>query len=339
MRRRLACFGIALALALPSGVAAYLKIGVQVGTQVVGLQWKSFPVRYFITSRDATQVTAAQLQTAVDQSFGAWTGVSTASLSTQFVGFTAIDPSVDSGQTVLGFESHPELDRVLGSTSWELDSVSGVPRAAHIFLNTTFPWSVATPGQPATQTTAGRFDVRSVATHEIGHLFGLGHSALGETKLDAASGGRSILGKAAVMFPIAFPPGTTFDRTLTPDDVAGISDIYGTSAFRQQLGQVSGKVTLGGAGLFGAHVYAFSQKTGAIVGGFTLDNAGSFVISGLTPGLYLVRAEPLDDADLDSFFDTTTVVNINFKPAYYPKIVAVPAGGSSGAIEIKVTSK
>jgi hypothetical protein len=178
-----------------------------------------------------------------------------------------------------------------------------------------------------------------VATHEIGHLFGLGHSAIGETQLDATTGGRKVLGKASVMFPIAFPPGTTFDRTLTPDDIAGISDIYSTTAFRQQLGQVSGKVTLAGKGLFGAHVYAFSQKTGVIVGGFTLDDQGTFVISGLTPGLYLVRAEPLDDADLDSFFDPTTVVNINFKPTYYSKIVAVPPGGSSGAIEIKVTSK
>jgi hypothetical protein len=332
--RRVVRLGLVLvALAVPAGVAAYLKIGVQVGTKVVGLQWKNLPVRYLITSRDAVGVTSAQLQTAVDQSFGVWTKVPTATLSTQFVGFTAVDPSVDSGQTVLGFEAHPELDRVLGSTSWELDAVSGDPRAAHIFLNTSFNWSVAAAGE------TGKFDVRSVATHEIGHLFGLSHSALGETTLNAQTGGRSVLGKAAVMFPIAYPPATTLDRALTPDDIAGISDIYGTTAFRQQLGQVSGKVTLGGKGLFGAHAFAFNPRTGAIVGSFALDTDGTFVISGLTPGLYLVRAEPLDDADLDSFFDAKTVVNINFKATYYSKLVAVPAGGASGTIEIKVAGK
>ena len=37
--------------------------------------------------------------------------------------------------------------------------------------------------------------------------------------------------------------------------------------------------------------------------------------------------------------NNNVVVNVNFKPAYYSKLVAVPAGGGSGAIEVKVSAK
>lgn len=326
---------VALALVVPAGVTAYLKIGLELSSgAVIPLKWKAFPVRYMVTSRSVPGVTAQQFQTATDAAFNTWTSVPNTAFSTQFVGFTGIDPSVESGQTVLGFEPHPADDRVLGQTTWEFDS-AGNPTASHIWLNSAaiFTWSVAPAGE------AGRFDVQSIMTHEIGHLFGLSHSALGETTLQSSGGGRSINGKAAVMFPIAYPSANTLDRTLKPDDIAGISDLYGTPVFRQETGQISGKVTLNGAGVFGAHIFAFNQRTGELVGGFSLDNQGSFVISGLDPGLYVVRAEPLDDADTDSFFDTSQVVNINFKATYHAKLVAVPAGGASASIEIKVTPK
>ena len=80
------------------------------------------------------------------------------------------------GQTVLGFQSRPELDRTLGSTSFQTNNTTGALISADIFLNTTFQWSIASGGQ------ASRFDVVSIMTHEIGHLLGLGHSALGETQ-------------------------------------------------------------------------------------------------------------------------------------------------------------
>jgi hypothetical protein len=91
--------------------------------------------------------------------------------------------------------------------------------------------------------------------------------------------------------------------------------------------------------VFGAHVVAFNPATGDLVAGFTLTDQGEFVIGELKPGQYIVRVEPLDDADLDSFFDTDTPVNINFQIAYYSKQVAVPAGGAGASITIPVKSK
>jgi hypothetical protein len=52
-----------------------------------------------------------------------------------------------------------------------------------------------------------------------------------------------------------------------------------------------------------------------------------------------VRAEPLDDEDLASFFDDTSAVDIDFQPAFAPRLVAVPAGGSSVRLDIRVTRK
>jgi hypothetical protein len=171
----------------------------------------------------------------------------------------------------------------------------------------------------------------------MGHFLGLGHSALGETEL-RSGGGRTVLGKRAVMFPIAYQPGSVVDRTLQADDVAGITDVYGTPEAFQGLGAIQGRVTLNGTGVFGAHVTAFNPATGDLVSGFTLTDQGEFVIAALKPGQYIVRVEPLDDADLDGFFDTDTPVNVNFQVTYYSRQVAVPAGGAGNSIVIKVRS-
>ncbi|HUR21907.1 MAG TPA: carboxypeptidase-like regulatory domain-containing protein, partial [Vicinamibacterales bacterium] len=153
------------------------------------------------------------------------------------------------------------------------------------------------------------------------------------------TGGRRVLGKRAVMFPIAYPPGNIEDRTLEADDLAGIKDAYSFTSSASAGGSIGGKVTLNGAGVFGAHVTAFNTRTGDLIGGFTLDNSGNFSIGALPPGLYVLRAEPLDDADVTSFFDEGTSVNINFKPAYLPALVSVPSGGSGPRVEIRVVAK
>ena len=115
-----------------------------------------------------------------------------------------------------------------------------------------------------------------------------------------------------------------------------------TTILKLILGAVApdaGRVRLGGSGVFGAHVVAINPTTGDMVGGFSLDSQGRFAIGGLEPGLYLVRVEPLDDADTTSFFSSGSNVNANFKPAYVARLVPVPAGGAGSAIDIVVEAK
>lgn len=60
---------------------------------------------------------------------------------------------------------------------------------------------------------SSQFDIDSVATHEFGHALGLGHSAVA----------------AATMFP-SVSAGSTVNRSLDADDIAGVQSLYGTQA-------------------------------------------------------------------------------------------------------------
>jgi hypothetical protein len=258
--------------------------------------------------------------------------VPSSAITYQIAGVTNALPGRDDGLSTLGFLSRPELDRVLASTSFLVDSATGALVESDIFFNSAFAWSVAPAGEP------NRFDLESIALHEIGHMSGLGHSALGETEL-REGGGRRVLASEAVMFPIAFAAGSIAGRTLKADDIAGISDLYPDGDFAQATGSISGRVTKNGTAIFGAHVIAFDPATGSLIANFSLNAQGQFSINGLSPGPHVLRIEPIDDADVDSFFDASRGTDIDFRVAFFDRVVVVPRGGGSGQLELKVVPK
>lgn len=330
---RILAVALACALALPNPAAAYMKLTTTtLRGDVVPIVWAASPIRWFAANRGAPGVSATDFQAAAARAFATWDAVPTATVSFQFAGFTSAEPFEDDDMSVLGFQDQPEMERVLGATGFVVDITTGVIVESDIFFNSAFDWSTATPGQ------AGRFDLESVMLHEIGHFIGLGHSALGETEV-RPSGGRRVLASGAVMFPISFGSANTADRVLQPDDIAGVSDIYAAPNYRASTGAARGSVTLNGQPVFGAHVVAFSEQTGALIGGFTVNADGEFEITGLTPGPHVIRVEPLDDADIESFFDEDQNVEIDFRVTYFNRLFVAPRGGVGERFDVQVRPK
>jgi hypothetical protein len=305
----LACVCVAI---LSQDAAAYLQFTTSAGGQTRVLKWQRTPVRWFAADQGAAGVSASDFQGAMARAFATWEAVPTASIAFQFAGFTGAQPFDDDGVSVLGFQDHPEMDRVLGATGFLIDTLTGEIVESDIFFNAAFLWSTAAQGDP------NRFDLESVALHEIGHFIGLGHSAIGETEM-RPDGTRRVLGSAAVMFPIA-----------------GVSDLYPAGGFRESSGVASGRVTRNGTGILGAHVVAFNPATGALIASFTLNTDGEFEIAGLRPGPHIIRVEPLDDAGVDSFFNRPSAIDVGFLVTFYDRLYVAPSGGAGERVTVAV---
>lgn len=150
------------------------------------------------------------------------------------------------------------------------------------------------PSTPYSTGGVGGQDLQTVATHELGHFFGLDHSAV----------------VRAMMFPFA----PTVEQTLSYDDVAGISTLYPKPSPDVPTASVSGTVRLNGSPVFGAHVFVDSETANEAFAPFGIRKSpigtlsfpdGTYTINGVPPDSYTVIAEPLDgpvgNSDVSSF--------------------------------------
>ena len=330
MKHALCVLMVILGLAQP--LDAYLHFTIISGGQTRTLKWGRMPVRWLTLDRGAPGISASELQATMARAFSTWEAVSTASITFQSGGFTGAEPFDDDGLSVLGFQDEPGMERVLGATGFLVDTISGEILEADIFFNSAFPWSTSAAGDP------DRFDLESVALHEIGHFLGLGHSALGETEV-RPEGGRRVLASGAVMFPISFGRGVTHDRRLQTDDIAGVSHLYPDGGFPSDTGVLRARVTRNGGGVLGAHVVAFNPESGELVGGFSLNNDGEFEVAGLRPGPHIIRVEPLDDGDVESFFSARSPIDLGFLVTFSNRLFVAPAGGQGERVTIAVRPK
>ncbi len=128
--------------------------------------------------------------------------------------------------------------------------------------------------QFSTIPTEGCFDIQNIATHELGHALGAGHSYM----------------SSATMFAFSDTE-ETWARYLTSDDIAFATSTY--PANRTRIGGVGGKITYGsGKAVAGALVLVFSTS-GDFVVGVTTNLLGTYSAQGLPPGDYMVAAQPV----------------------------------------------
>ncbi len=132
----------------------------------------------------------------------------------------------------------------------------------------------ATPAALATPQGQAAYDLESLLAHELGHWFGLDHSAVWR----------------ALMFPYAPPPGQFLgdrptaqapDGPLSDDNRAGIRSLYPDPADAVNIGTISGQILPANrfalanipapatgsfvTGTFGAHVVAIDADTGSVI--------------------------------------------------------------------------
>ena len=165
-RTVLVCVLLAAVWGALSPAQAYLKFGVLTPNGIRPIVWNR-TIQYLVTNRETVFVSAPQLQAALANAFSTWAEVPNVLINHSFVGFTGAEPFSADGISVFGFRSRPELDRTLAATTFEIDNLTGAIIESDIFFNTAFVWSVAPAGQTE------RYDVDSVAHHEVGLLLGL----------------------------------------------------------------------------------------------------------------------------------------------------------------------
>jgi hypothetical protein len=204
-----------------------------------------------------------------------------------------------------------------------------------------FTFSTATPPDPNAQLGTAVLDLQEVLTHEFFHAFGFDHAPMSgrfdpTTGLQVGGWYTGDWSEHATSFPIA--TGTISGRTLQPDDVAALASVYPDGSF---LGKISGRVVDGatGQGLKGAHVVAVSATApetpvvGTISGTGEASDPGAFTISGLPPGSYYVRIEPLVGTS-NPFTERSTQYKgfaTDFDPEFY-------SGAAESLVDAALTS-
>lgn len=129
-------------------------------------------------------------------------------------------------------------------------------------------------------------DLQGVMTHEIGHLLGLDHSPLVGEPVDRPT-----------MYPYNTASAPREERSLEPDDFAGITALYPVEGL---TGGVRGQVLSADGPAFGVHVVAYQADTDVFVASSLSGSAGEqkgpdgdgrYEILGLPPGDYHIAIE------------------------------------------------
>jgi hypothetical protein len=267
----------------------------------------STPASMLTVAQPGSNAQLAEIEQAIDDSFGAWSGVTGTTFdAANYPGAIAPiarvtsasactndqESNIDGLNTICfdqpstGFTTGVlAFTRVITANAPGVSVGSSAPAAfagqildADTLFRNDGQATFATPSALATPQGAGAYDLESLLIHELGEWFGLDQSAVW----------------SAVMFPFPAPPGQFLgnrptasapDAPLSDDDRAGIRFLYPDPSDTVNVGSIRGQVlpanpfklanlsaasaASGGfvTGIFGAHVVAVDTATGAVVAG------------------------------------------------------------------------
>jgi len=134
----------------------------------------------------------------------------------------------------------------------------------------------------STKGLAGSFDLEATVTHELGHVLGLGHSAIFSAVMAEETGRNGIYG-----IPEA-PEGR-----LASDDIAGARALYGVP--KNVLNCCSSiRITSGRGAAKNYRVWAVESDSGRIVASADSNSSGRAELEGLDSGAYEVFGKDLE---------------------------------------------
>ena len=317
------------------------------GSASINRQWStslgSSPAS-ILTSAPSADGRLNEIEAVIQESLGAWSGVSgtllvPSSLGTlQRTSATAACSSSDGLNSICFNQNDPAFalgvlafTRVISADTVGQQVAPGGPSStfvgqimdADVLLvpgdpNTKFATPAALPANP------NAYDLESIVTHELGHTLGFNHSGVW----------------GAMMFPFAPAPGQIAgvrptaqspDAPLSDDDRTGLRVLYPDPGDAVHIGSISGRVLpanplalpispAGITGIFPAQVVALDHATGTVaaatLAGWSCGGAGPAQFDGtfalqrlaVAPSQsYQIYAEPLDGpVDLGSVISNLT---------------------------------
>ena len=153
-------------------------------------------------------------------------------------------------------------------------------------------------------------EFKSTILHEFGHMVGLDHSQGGEIDTFNSTSNPSELTHFPIMFPVAGNP--LLD--LQKDDIAAISIGYPKDNLASSTGTIKGRVLKNGLPVDSINVIAYNVDNSLVelvtsISDIDGQGVGAFNIPFLSPGDYVLKAEPLD-----SIFKGGSSVGIHAPP-------------------------
>ncbi len=248
-------------------------------------------IRYYLHANAWSETNRQRELNAVRAAFAQWQSIPHTTIRFEEAGILSgeIDVNTEDGINVVYWVKgnglfYGETESILGrAAATFISQILGAPviAEADIVLNgIEYGWFTDFSAKPGSR----ELFVEGIALHEVGHLLGLAHSTIGGATMhfrtDAAGSNGIIAG-------------------LSSDEVAFADSTYGAVERIAALGAVRGTVKKNGVPVYGASVLLEDQNGNIVTGSITRRASrdgpeGHFLINGVPPGNYHLRALPLD---------------------------------------------